>query len=486
MKKLRPEDLHPEWYAQKYNVRPVPPNQEILQMLERVGMPFRDARGNRFLNYFFGDGCSLAVSLLNPAVRLAAIHEYTQKHGHPPRENPLRSAFRAFQARARNLCLLVGLRIAQDNQAIHIDPAWFSGRQAGRHIEVNAYGWVTRRNSVQTILPPTVAPLPEVSPMDAPADPLAALEPLRELLRLQNDRPAWFRVLLWLLAAFRPAGSPDTPRDYPILRISGPAGSGKTSAARMLRSLIDPSTAPINFTPSSESAASRLTQDNTVVFIDGVTRLARKPAELLARLSTGIPAKFHGDMQNTSRPILLTTNDPTAADRLTARTLAIELPALASPIPQDDLRQRFESLRPSLVAALLSLLSTALRRLPGSPIPENTRFPEAVQWAAAALETIDANELISVTRPDAPAPAPADPLQTALAALLEQNKGQWKGTATELTEALNVPLTPRALSQKLKKISHICVISTRSKTTRTLTLNRRLPASRNVDYQAAA
>src|SRR5205823_554206 len=48
---------------------------------------------------------------------------------------------------------------------------------------------------------------------------------------------------------------------------------------------------------------------------------------------------------------------------------------------------------------------------------------------------------------------------------------QWKGSATELKEALNSPLTARALSQKLKKIQPVCVTQTRTKHKKTIHLH---------------
>ncbi len=343
-------------------------------------------------------------------------------------------------------------------KAIHLDPAW----NCGRHIEITRDGWSLRRNLIDTVPSPTVAPQPAVDPLHD-IDPIEELDKLRHLLRLENDRPAWLRVVVWLLAAFRPADDNQHPRDYPILQISGPAGSGKTSAARMLRALVDPSLAPINFTPTNEAAGGRIARDNHVVFIDGATRLARRPAEVLARLSTGLPASFHGEMQNVSRPIIITTNEPDAADRLSSRILPVELPELPDPLPNDELNRRFEEHRKSIVEGILLLLAVALRCLPGMPFPEKARFPEAVQWATAALVDVDQKELVCVTRAE-------NKLQADLIKITTEGGGEWKGTATELVAALNLKLTARALSQKLAEIHPICVTKSRRKDERTIKL----------------
>jgi hypothetical protein len=471
---------------------PLPENLELFYKFEHVGIPFVTSQGSRFISTRWGDGGSQTTPLHYPAIRLAAIHQFIEEHGVPPREASLRNAFRAFCAKANSDWRAIHPRIGLHEGAIHIDPFWRAPSFAGKHIVVTAKGWRTRTNQIDTILPPTASAYPPIDPAGNNGLTFPVLEQMRHLLRLDNDQPAWLRVLVWLLAAFRPPASPDAPRDLPILQISGPPSSGKTTAARFLRSLVDPSDAPITFTPSTEAAAGRIARDNHVVFIDGTTRLNRRPAELLARLSTGLPAKFHGDIQNLSRPIILTINEEGAADRLAHRVLPVDLPPLTNPLPPDELRAQFEALRPSLVAALLTLLSTALRRLPDTPCPQGARFPEAAQWAAAAFEGLDLNELVCVTQPQ-------NPLEAKLSSVITGAGGTWKGTATQLVAALDSHLSaraqpdettypsnqpraagrywPKALSQKLKQISIICVTTHRTNKERTLTLTRLAHAS---------
>jgi hypothetical protein len=92
------------------------------------------------------------------------------------------------------------------------------------------------------------------------------------------------------------------------------------------------------------------------------------------------------------------------------------------------------------------------------PLPEASRFPEAAQWAAAALDSLDEKELFCVTQSD-------------LVNLIFESNGEWTGAASELKEALHSDLTPRALSQSLSEIPGICVTKTRTKNTRMLTLS---------------
>ena len=449
-RKLFPEDVNPEFYADF--LKPSPVEREIANIAADMAIPYRTPQGVPFFSTRVGDGCSASHAFRNRMFRNVVMEKYRERHGEAPKETQLRRGLRAFEARTMKLTKDVFLRIAYGGpNIICYDPKW----DDGRHIEITPYGWNADRNYIDTVLPETAIPQVEVRPaVDEPQDAHSALNELRKLLRLENDTPSWLRIVVWLLTAFRPAQDNQTPRDYPILELSGPPSSGKTAAAKMLRALIDPSQAPICFTPTNEAQGGRVARDNHVVVIDGTTRLARRPSEVLARLSTGLPAKFHGEIQNVSRPIIITTNEEGAVDRLANRVLHVQLPALPNPLPQEELLKRFESQRQQIVEAILTTISTALSRLPEMPLPQNARFPEAIQWACAAMPSLDEKNLVCVTKPK-------NKLEADLYKLTVDNGGEWKGTATELAKLLNSKLTARALSQKLNEIDAVCVTKSR-------------------------
>ena len=116
---------------------------------------------------------------------------------------------------------------------------------------------------------PLSRPHPEPSP--------SALADFARLLRLASDSD-WRRCLLWLLAAFRPHGP------YPILILQGPPGCGKSHAARLLRSCIDPNRTPTLPLPSSAKKLRDLAYESWVLAFDHITRFPRRVGESLARL----------------------------------------------------------------------------------------------------------------------------------------------------------------------------------------------------------
>jgi hypothetical protein len=118
-------------------------------------------------------------------------------------------------------------------------------------VEISATGWKnTAGPGVLLQISRSALSIPEPAP--PPADALAPLDTLRSCLN-PPTRTAWLRCLACVLsrpasgAAFRPAGP------YPILILQGRPGSAKFFAARVLRSLVDPSIAPL--TPSRPPSA---------------------------------------------------------------------------------------------------------------------------------------------------------------------------------------------------------------------------------------
>src|SRR5262249_54361737 len=112
---------------------------------------------------------------------------------------------------------------------------------AGQAVEIRPHGWnieggfhYFRRSRGNRVLPS-----PELA--SSSQRPLASL---RHLLGIRDD-VHWTALLAWLAATLRPSGP------YPILILSGPPGSGKTTLARMLRTLVDPCTAPLLPLPDS-------------------------------------------------------------------------------------------------------------------------------------------------------------------------------------------------------------------------------------------
>jgi hypothetical protein len=147
-------------------------------------------------------------------------------------------------------------------------------------VEISPTGWKTTAGAgalLQTSR--STVPLPAPAAPSAPG----SLETLRSCLNLPS-RADWLRCLAWLLAALRPDGP------FPVLILQGPPGSGKTFAARILRSLIDPSTSPLTPIPSSVRDLLTLARHNWILAFDHLSALSPQLSDALCRLSSGLGA----------------------------------------------------------------------------------------------------------------------------------------------------------------------------------------------------
>src|ERR1039457_5938664 len=208
----------------------------------------------------------------------------------------------------------------------------------GQFVEITPEGWtVTSREGVPFETSSSTRPLPAPEqPNPQTSD--SPLETLRSALNLgAPSSPDWLRSLAWLLAALRTHGP------YPILILRGPSGCGKSLAARILRSIIDPSAAPFTPLPSSARELLTLARLNWVLAFDHVSALTPQIADTLCRLSTGVGVALRESGQPEplqlylKRPIILTVTDRwTPPPDLAARAFTVTLPPLTEDTRRPD------------------------------------------------------------------------------------------------------------------------------------------------------
>jgi hypothetical protein len=117
------------------------------------------------------------------------------------------------------------VRIAPARGGIYLDLADPSGSAAW----VTAHGWqVVTNPPVRFYRPPGLLPVPSPKPG-------GSLDGLRDILPPLTDEQ-WPLCAAWLVSVAHPIGP------FPQLHVIGPEGSGKTTAAKLLRALIDPAT----------------------------------------------------------------------------------------------------------------------------------------------------------------------------------------------------------------------------------------------------
>ena len=457
------------------------------------------ASSNSVSGFITGDGQAFIEIPLGPHGRQVApvrsatfrdwlIDSFWTLHQTPPDERAVRHAIRILQAQAfgNNSPLPVHVRVAPTAPLAPGAIALDLGNDAVEVVHITPAGWhidaetesLFRRGRGYLALPRPIAP-------DSPALALAGLRPLLNL----DDGPGWLRCLAWLLAALRPAGP------YPVLVLRGPLGSGKSTAARLLRVLIDPVTAPLWPPPSSARRLPEQVWFRWIAAFDHVSRLPSPLTGALCRLAAGggywreDPADEYGPvMIDLRRPILLVLAPGTPLPpELASRALVVDLPALPPERRRTEagLRRHFEQSWPSFLGALCSAVSTALARLPEIRLQPAPRLADAASWAVAAAPALGIadTEMLAAFPFDARS---SDPVIDALAVLLD-GSDEWTGSAADLLEKLRpsagpaLPGTPKGLMQHFNQSTGALaeagleVTSTRNHEGRAVRVTHRLP-----------
>jgi hypothetical protein len=279
-----------------------------------------------------------------------------------------------------------------------------------------------------------------------------SLEDLWQLLNVREaDRPL---VLGWLLSTLTPDGS------KPILCFSGEKGSGKSSAATLLKRLTDPTKVSKASGVGDARTVASAAVGRWVLCFDNLTHLSPEQQDLLCCVSTGAGYShrtLYSDLEETfleyRRPQILTGIDlvPTRSDLLD-RCLIVRLERISEEdrLPEEELETLTLSLLPGIYGALLDLLVVALRNLPETQPARLPRMADFARLGLAAkipnfMETYATN--IEVGNQAA---VEASPLAAGILSLLEAHNGYWQGTSTELIQRLQ-ELDPT--SREFQKLS---------------------------------
>ncbi len=361
----------------------------------------------------------------------------------------------------------VSLRVAGHDDKLYLDlanPDW-------EVVEIGGGGW--------RIIPAEECPVKfrrtrGMLPLPTPTRG-GDLAELRGLLNLGDDDD-WTLIGGWLLAAFRPTGP------YPILALHGEQGSAKSTTARALRGLVDPSTAALR-SPSRDLRDFAVAANNTwTLAYDNLSGVPAWLSDALCCLSTGGGAAFREHYSNdeetiltAQRPVILTgIEEVTTRSDLLDRTIIRQLP----PIPderrrtEEDFRRAYEAARPRILGALLDAVAGALRELPGVALDRLPRMADFAMWVVAAersggLGWERGRFLRAYEGNRAAANALAlegDPVARAVARLVGGRPGRWTGTPSELLHRLNEmgdldaqgrnwPRDARALSGRIKRLA---------------------------------
>lgn len=322
------------------------------------------------------------------------------------------------------------LRVGQHQGVIYID----LGSLEWDIIEVTAAGW--------KIIPYSDCPIRFYRsecqmPLPTPTSG-GSLSNLWQLLNCkEDDRPL---VLGWILSCLVPDGA------KPILALSGEKGSGKSSAATLIKRITDPTRVSKASAVGDSRQMASAAVGRWVLSFDNLTYLSAEQQDLLCCVSTGAGFShrtLYTDLEETfleyRRPQIFTGVDlvPTRSDLLD-RSLIVRLERLLeeSRLTEADLEALTVDLLPGIYGALLDLLVTALRDLPTLKVGKLPRMADFAKLCIAAGIPGFMVAYTSNIEAGCQAAIEANPVAAAILSLLETTGGNWQGTATELVKKL--------------------------------------------------
>ncbi len=430
---------------------------------------FHDMNGTAFVTFEI-DGHHETWPIASRSFRDFMLAAYYREHQSVPGLRSVQDATANLEGRARydGEQIPVALRSAWVDRAMLVIDLGDEGWTA---VKVSPDGWeLVNESPVRFRRSPSTRALPLP----------AAGGDVRILANYVNvhDGPEGIDFLLtlgWIIAALLPSGP------YPILDLAGEQGGGKSTAARVLRRLIDPRKVEIASLPRDERDLASAAVHSRLLIFDNVSGLSEARADQLCRLATGggwQSRKLYSDDEEHAidaiRPILL-TGIPDLATRsdLADRTITLELPGIRSGMyrSEQEFWSAFDRDAPAIFGALLDLVAHAIRNLSTVGIDDLPRMADFARIGEAMLPALGRKrgDFIQAMRQN---------LEHQNAVILEahpeaielvrwlgaQKDNQFTGTASELlielkrfadldlTKSNAWPKSPKAMSENLRRL----------------------------------
>lgn len=389
------------------------------------------------------------------------VRLYYERYDKPPGAQARQDAVETLDAKAQfnKPCNPVYTRLAEHDGSIYLDLAdtdW-------RAVKISPAGW-----RVVSSPPARFRRARGMLPLAKPSKG-GSIEDLRPFVNVADSD--WPLLVAWLVASLRPSGP------YPILILQGEQGSSKSTTARVLRALVDPSVSPLRTAPRNERDLMIAAHNSWVLAYDNLSGLRPWLSDAFCRLSTGgglTTRELYSDLDETimdaMRPQVLNgIEDVATRGDLLDRSLVLNLPRIPDEQRQDEATfwAAFNEARPRILGALLDAVAVALRNLPNTRLDRLPRMADFARWVTAAEPALpwEPGTFMAAfegMREDAIRTAvESDPVAAAVVRLVD--KGSWQGTASELLTALEPftleqttktkawPKTARTLAGRLRR-----------------------------------
>ena len=358
----------------------------------------------------------------------------------------------------------VHVRVAEHEGAIYVDLA----DERWRAVRIESSGWrVVSDPPVKFVRAKGMLPLPQ---------PVAGTEGAQKLRALLNikDEDSWRLLLAWLVAAFRPN------RPFVVLILQGEQGSAKSTVERILRALVDPSTAPLRTTPRNEHDLYIASTSSWVVAYDNISSLPQWLSDAICKLSTGggfstrtLYENREQELFDAIRPVILNgITDVATRPDLLDRSIILRMPHIEEKDrkPESVIWEELDKAAPEVLGFLFDAVSSALNNLPATKLEKLPRMADFALWVTAAEKALgwEAGGFLKAYN-DNRGDANRQDLETSPVAAavwrFMKDHDEWRGTATELYQQLGSaateemrrskawPAAPNSLGGEMKRLA---------------------------------
>lgn len=275
--------------------------------------------------------------------------------------------------------------------------------------------------------------------------------------------------------------SPTGP--YPILALLGGHGTAKSTATRICKRLIDPSTSDLRAQPKEVRDLMISAKNSWLIAYDNLSHIQGWLSDLLCGLSTGggfaTRQLYSNDDEmifNTIRPIVLNSiTEILSREDIRDRAIFLNLIPISEKQRkvEKDFWKDFDEVHPSILGVLLDGIQCALRNFSSVHLERTPRMADAAKWVTAAESAFgwgDSTFMDAYFKNREEAVklcVEFDPVTQAICQLAEN--GEWRNTASELLQIISVspictdevrksrewPKTPQVLSKKLMRLSTV-------------------------------
>lgn len=364
--------------------------------------------------------------------------EIHNKHALMVKEQQIAAALSIIrsQARIKGLKKDVHIRFAYQHGSYYLDLC----NNQNDIIKVNDSGWeIVHAPDILFYRPSNLEAIP------IPQQTGKCVWDLFNLINISNELDK-VNLLAWITSLIRV----DIQR--PILTLTGPPGSSKTTCARMLRSLLDPASPLEVDVPAKDDEFALAFFHNQVPLFDNVSKMNRSTSDMFCKAVTGGAFSKRALYTNLDmvqvryrRPIITTSLEvPSDMPDYHRRMLHIEL----NQIPymqrrsEKELLQVFENSRAELLACLLSLASTALNTVDSLQVHGSSSMVDFDVWGAAISHALeyDPNMFLSSRVQVSNECTNNDEKWSHVAEVIarfSQNNPKWEGTMSQLYTELS-------------------------------------------------